>query len=69
VSHLLERLWERKDAVREIGHAAECTGTFVLNIHIREDRPEYCFSPETLSRLAFFGFELCMDIFHSSAGD
>jgi hypothetical protein len=68
VSHLLDKLWECKEIVREIGHGATSTGTFVVNIHIEEDRPEYCLRAETLSRLAFFGFELCMDIFDSSAG-
>jgi hypothetical protein len=39
---------------------------FCTNVTILGDRPEYCLSPGTLARLAYFRIEYCIDIFDYS---
>ena len=63
LAELLELLWSRREAVRALGGTRGCSAGFVVNVTIHENRPEYCLSPATLTKLAFFGFELCIDIF------
>lgn len=65
---LLNQLWNCREAARSIGHSPLCSACFVANITIYGNQPEYCLSPDTLTRLAFFGFELCLDIFDCSPG-
>jgi hypothetical protein len=66
LANLLNNLWDRRQAVRDTGKLPGYSADFRVNITIYENRPEYCLLPDTLTKLAFFGFELCLDIFDYS---
>jgi hypothetical protein len=63
---LLEQLWERRAIIRELATRPATRAEFVLTIRIYENRPEYCFYPETIRRLGYFGFEVCLDIYDNT---
>jgi hypothetical protein len=60
---LLEQLWERRAIIRELAARPGTRGEFLVTVRIYENRPEYCFYPETIRRLGYFGFEVCLDIY------
>ncbi len=63
---LLNILWPQRAKILEFLSTHHLSATFCTNVTIYEGRPEYCLSPETLQRLAYFKTEYCLDIFDYS---
>lgn len=66
LSELLDLLWPQRERVVEFITSHPVSAIICTNITINKDRPEYCLSPETLQRLAYFKVEYCLDIFDYS---
>jgi len=66
LSELLDLLWPQRERVVEFITSHPVSAAFSTNITINNDRPEYCLSPKTLQRLAYFKVEYCLDIFDYS---
>jgi hypothetical protein len=63
LSALLEQLWERRAIIRELAARPGTRVEFVVTITLYENDPQYCFYPETIRRLGYFGFEVCLDFY------
>ncbi len=60
---LLERLWPRRERVRELLRETGWKAMFGSTVTINEARPVYELSADTIRRLAFFEVEYGLDIF------
>lgn len=63
LTELLDILWPKRSKIMTFLLSQPFPATFGTNVTIYEDRPEYCLSPETIQRLAYFKSEYCLDIF------
>ncbi len=63
---LLERLWPRREQVRQLLRETGWKAMFGTTVTITEARPVYELSGDTIQRLAFFEAEYTLDVFDFS---
>jgi hypothetical protein len=63
---LLDKLWPCRHKIVRLLEKPQVSAIFSVSVTIHDERPEYCFPPATLQRLAEIGAELCLDIYDYS---
>lgn len=63
---VLIEVWPARDSIKNFVRANGLRAWFACSVTISDERPVYRVSPETLQKLAYFGFELSLDIFDYS---
>lgn len=66
---LLSTVWPKRIPIKECAEEKGLQISVDCNITIHEDRPIYELSPETMSKLVWFGADFGMDIFDYSEDD
>jgi hypothetical protein len=70
LAKLLSIVWPQRSQILRFIALGSVSAVFGTNVTIYEERPEYCLSPTTLRRLAYFKVEYCLDIFdYSNSGE
>jgi hypothetical protein len=63
---IIDILWPQRRKVVDLLSATGFDASFGTNVTIHASRPLYILSPQTLSRLSYFGAEYGLDIFDNS---
>lgn len=66
LSRLLDLLLPKQREISEFLREGRQSAGFKTSVTIHEHRPLYCLGPDTLTRLASFGLEYCLDIYDYS---
>ncbi|SRR6266849_5432746 len=66
IEEVLDALWPRREAIKDFTQSASLKITFISHVKIFAERPQYCLSPATIERMAYFRAEFGLDIFDLS---
>lgn len=66
VRQVLDIVWPHREGIQHYRRSREAKACLVCNVTIREDRPVYSLSAETMSRLAALDCEFVLDIYDYS---
>ncbi len=66
VRHVLSLIWPARHRIMEFVSLRCLNAAFVASATINDERPLYRLSPESLRRLAFFGYDFGWEVFDYS---
>jgi len=66
LKEVLDIVWPKREAIKVFTESASLRTTFVVDVKIYCERPEYSLSPATIERMAYFQAEFGLDIFDMS---
>lgn len=59
-------VWPARERIRAFVSQNGLRATLACSVRIDEDRPEYCLSPDVMSKLGWLDCKFCLDIFDYS---